>query len=179
MIKEIRRDKVMIQASDGGYILTEIKVLKRYIEKELEAVIISRERVEDKISQDESDHPFLDKAKAKKFKFEDENMKNSLNQLKDINKKIKEQQRQKINAQEEKKELKDFIKKSEEFTEVVLPQIRTGQVFKQGNEASYPRDNLQPFPQKHVPYLPAQNGPKTYLKRYYCLEERNLLNRYK
>ncbi|MBW0525442.1 hypothetical protein O181_065157 [Austropuccinia psidii MF-1] len=121
----------MIQERDGGYILTETKVLKRYIEQELEAVIISRERVEDKISQDESDHPFLDKEKAKRFKLEDENMKNSLNQLEDINKKIKEQQIHKIKAQEEKKELKDFIKKSEEFTEVVLPQSRTGQVFKQ------------------------------------------------
>ncbi|MBW0568747.1 hypothetical protein O181_108462 [Austropuccinia psidii MF-1] len=40
IIKEMRRDKVMIQARDCGYIVPEMKVLKSYIEQELEAVII-------------------------------------------------------------------------------------------------------------------------------------------
>ncbi|MBW0576478.1 hypothetical protein O181_116193 [Austropuccinia psidii MF-1] len=40
IIKETRRDKVMIQARDGGYIVEEMKVLKSYIEQELQTVII-------------------------------------------------------------------------------------------------------------------------------------------
>ncbi|MBW0550713.1 hypothetical protein O181_090428 [Austropuccinia psidii MF-1] len=93
----------MIQARDGGYIVPEIEVLKSYIEQELETVIISRDRVEDKISQDKLNYPHQYKAQENKVEFEDETMENSLNQLKDLNKKIKEQQRPRIQNQEEEK----------------------------------------------------------------------------
>ncbi|MBW0561167.1 hypothetical protein O181_100882 [Austropuccinia psidii MF-1] len=71
-------------------------------------------------------------------------MENALNQLKELNKKIKEQQRPRIQDQEEKK---------------------------------YPKDNLPPFSQKHIPYTPAQSIPRTYFKCYYCLEEGHSVNR--
>ncbi|MBW0484711.1 hypothetical protein O181_024426 [Austropuccinia psidii MF-1] len=103
IIEEMIRDKVMIQARDGGYIVPEIEVLKSYIKKELETVIISRDRVEDKISQDKLNYPHLYKAQENKVKFEDETMENSLNQLKDLNKKIEEKQRPRIQNQEEEK----------------------------------------------------------------------------
>ncbi|MBW0551091.1 hypothetical protein O181_090806 [Austropuccinia psidii MF-1] len=167
----------MIQARDGGYIVPEIEVLKSYIEQEVEAVVLSRDRVEDKMSQDEFNHTYLNKAQEKKVKFEFETMENALSQLKDLNKKNKEQQRPKIQYQEEKKEFKDFIQKIKEFTEALLPQSKTGQVFKQENKTRYPRDSLPPFSQRHLPYLPAQNAPKPYLKCYYCLEEGHSLNR--
>ncbi|MBW0484824.1 hypothetical protein O181_024539 [Austropuccinia psidii MF-1] len=57
IIKEMRRDKVMIQERHGGYIVPEIKVLKTYIEKETKNVITSRDIVEDKISQDAFSYP--------------------------------------------------------------------------------------------------------------------------
>ncbi|MBW0541707.1 hypothetical protein O181_081422 [Austropuccinia psidii MF-1] len=125
----MRRDKVMIQARDGGYIVPEMKVLKSYIEQELETVIISRDRVEDTSSHYESNQPHIDKTKAKKVQFEDDTMENALNQLKELNNKIKEQQRPRIQDQEEKKEIKDFIKQIKELTEAVLPQNKTGQCY--------------------------------------------------
>ncbi|MBW0562772.1 hypothetical protein O181_102487 [Austropuccinia psidii MF-1] len=177
IIKEMRRDKVIIQARDGGYIVPEMKVLKSYIEQELETVIISRDRSQDTNSHYELNQPHIDKTKAKKVQFEDDTMGNSLNQLKELNNKIKEQQRPRIQDQEEKKEIKDFIKQIKELTEAVLPQNKTGQVFKQENQARYPKDSLPPFSQRHIPYTPAQNIPKPYVKCYYCLEEGHCVNR--
>ncbi|MBW0589329.1 hypothetical protein O181_129044 [Austropuccinia psidii MF-1] len=167
----------MIQARDGGYIVPEMKVLKSYIEQELETVIISRDRAEDTNSHYELNQPHIDKTKAKKVQFEDETMENALNQLKELNNKIKEQQRPRIQDQEEKKEIKDFIKQIKELTEAVLPQNKTGQVFKQENQTRYPKDSLPPFSQRHIPYTPAQNTPKPYFKCYYCLEEGHSVNR--
>ncbi|MBW0591951.1 hypothetical protein O181_131666 [Austropuccinia psidii MF-1] len=104
-------------------------------------------------------------------------MENALNQLKELNNKIKEQQRPRIQDQEENKERKDFIKQIKELTEAVLPQKKTGQVFKQENQTRYPKDSLPPFSQSHIPYTLAQNLPKPYLKCYYCLEEGHSVNR--
>ncbi|MBW0569062.1 hypothetical protein O181_108777 [Austropuccinia psidii MF-1] len=104
-------------------------------------------------------------------------MENALNQLKELNDKIKEQQRPRIQDQEEKKEIKYFIKQIKELTEAVLPQDKTGQVFKQENQTRYPKDSLLPFSQRHIPYTPAQNIPKPYVKCYYCLEEGHSVNR--
>ncbi|MBW0573564.1 hypothetical protein O181_113279 [Austropuccinia psidii MF-1] len=152
----MRRDKVMIQARDGGYIVPEMKVLKSYIEQELETVIISRDRAEDTNSHYELNHPHIDKTQAKKVQFEDDTMENALNQLKELNNKIKEQQRPRIQDQEEKKEIKDFIKQIKALTEAVLPQNKTGQVFKQENQTRYPKDSLPPFSQRHIPYTPTK-----------------------
>ncbi|MBW0518862.1 hypothetical protein O181_058577 [Austropuccinia psidii MF-1] len=104
-------------------------------------------------------------------------MENALNQLKNLDKKIKEQQRPRIQDQEEMKEMKDFIQKAKELTEAVVPLSKTGQVFKQENQSRYPQDNLPPFSQRHIPYTPAQNIPKPYVKFYYCLEEGHSVSR--
>ncbi|MBW0488522.1 hypothetical protein O181_028237 [Austropuccinia psidii MF-1] len=164
-----------MQARHGGYIVPEIKVLKTYIEKEMETVIISRDIVEDKIFQDAFSYPHWDKEKENRVKFEDEPMENAFNQLKELNRRIKKQQRPKIQDQEENKELKDFIQEIKKKTEAVLPHSKTGHVFKQENQARYPRDNLPPFPQRHVPYLPDQNAPEPYLKFYYSFGRRTLI----
>ncbi|MBW0572319.1 hypothetical protein O181_112034 [Austropuccinia psidii MF-1] len=128
---EMRRDKVMIQERDGGYIEPEMKVLKSYIEQEIGTVIISRDRAEDTNSHYELNHPHIDKTQAKKVQFEDDTMENALNKLKELDNKIQNKQRPRIQDQKEKKEIKDFIKKIKELTEAVLPQNKTGQVFKQ------------------------------------------------
>ncbi|MBW0533329.1 hypothetical protein O181_073044 [Austropuccinia psidii MF-1] len=147
------------------------------MEQELETVIISRDRDEDKNSHYELNNPHIHKTQAKKVQFEDDTMENALNQLKELNNKIKEQQRPRIQDQEEKKEIKDFIKQIKELTEEVLPQNKTGKVFKQENKTRYPKDSLPPFSQRHIPYTPAQNILKPYFKCYYCLEEGNSVNR--
>ncbi|MBW0482937.1 hypothetical protein O181_022652 [Austropuccinia psidii MF-1] len=112
----MRRDRFISQERDGGYIVPEMKVLKSYIEKELEFVIIATERLENKISQDEFSYPNIDKAQQNKVQFEYETMENSLHKLKYLNRKIKEQQRPRIPDQEEKRELKDFIQKLKGLT---------------------------------------------------------------
>ncbi|MBW0521328.1 hypothetical protein O181_061043 [Austropuccinia psidii MF-1] len=177
IIKEMKRDKVMIQARDGGYIVPEMKLLKSYIEQELETGIISRDRAEYTTSHSELNHPHIDRTQAKKVQFEDDTMENVLNQLKDLNNKIKEQQRPRIYDQGEKKEIKDFIKQIKELTEEVLPPNQIGQVFKQENQTRYPKDILPPFSQRHIPYTPAQNIPKNHVKCYYCLEEGHSVHR--
>ncbi|MBW0592154.1 hypothetical protein O181_131869 [Austropuccinia psidii MF-1] len=91
-------------------------------------------------------------------------MENALNQLKKLNNKTKEQQRPRIQDQEERKEIKDLIKQIKEITEAVLPQSKTGQLLNQEIESRYPKDNLPPFSQRHIPYTPAQNIPKPYVK---------------
>ncbi|MBW0558452.1 hypothetical protein O181_098167 [Austropuccinia psidii MF-1] len=122
----MRRDKVMIQARDGGYIVPEMKLLKSYIEQELETVIISRDRAGDTTSHYELNHPHIDRTQAKRVQFEDDTMENALNQLKELKNKIKEQKRPRIQDQEENKEIKDFIEQIKELTEAVLPQSKTG-----------------------------------------------------
>ncbi|MBW0549931.1 hypothetical protein O181_089646 [Austropuccinia psidii MF-1] len=104
-------------------------------------------------------------------------MENALKKVKEINNEIKEQQRTRIQYQEEKKEIKDFIKQIKELKEAVLPQNKTGQLFKKENQTRYPKDSLPPFSQRHISYTPAQNIPKPYLKCYYCLEEGHSVNR--
>ncbi|MBW0484501.1 hypothetical protein O181_024216 [Austropuccinia psidii MF-1] len=99
IVKEMGRDKVVIQERNGGYIVTEIKVLKSYIEKDLEAVIISRDRFGDTIPHYEFNHPHIDKTQATKVQFVDETMETALNYLKELSKKIKEEQRLRIQDQ--------------------------------------------------------------------------------
>ncbi|MBW0576696.1 hypothetical protein O181_116411 [Austropuccinia psidii MF-1] len=139
--------------------------------------MISRDRDEDTNSHSKLNHPHIDKAKAKKVQFEDETMENALNQLKELNNRIKEQQRPSIQDQEKKKEVKDFIKQIKELTEAVLPQNKTEQVLQQENQARYPKDSLPPLSKEHIPYTPAQNIPKPYLKCYYCLKEGHSVHR--
>ncbi|MBW0586826.1 hypothetical protein O181_126541 [Austropuccinia psidii MF-1] len=64
-------------------------------------------------------------------------MENALNQLKELNNEIKEKQRPRIQDQEEKKEIKDFIKQIRELKEAVLPQNKTGQEGHSVNRCNY------------------------------------------
>ncbi|MBW0525102.1 hypothetical protein O181_064817 [Austropuccinia psidii MF-1] len=89
--KEMIKDNVMVRAEDGGYLILPMKILKKYIEQELEARMLVNKRFS--LSRD------------------------------------------------------------------------TG------------RNYLPPFSQRHVPYAPAQNIPKPYVKSYYCLEEGQSFNR--
>ncbi|MBW0524681.1 hypothetical protein O181_064396 [Austropuccinia psidii MF-1] len=140
-------------------------------------MIISRDRVEDTISHDEFDHPHIHKKQAKKVQLDDETMETALNQLKELNRKIKEQQKPKIQDQEEKNEMKNLIHKIKELTEAVLRPNKTRQIFKHENKIRCPKDNLPPFSQSHIPYTPAPNIPKPYVKAYYCLQEGYSVNK--
>ncbi|MBW0544317.1 hypothetical protein O181_084032 [Austropuccinia psidii MF-1] len=104
-------------------------------------------------------------------------MENALNKQKELNNKIKEQQRPRIQDQGVKKEIKYFLKQIKDLTEEVLPQNKTGQVFQQENQKRYPKCISPPFSQRHIPYTQAQNIPKPCVKCYYCLEEGHSVNR--
>ncbi|MBW0512010.1 hypothetical protein O181_051725 [Austropuccinia psidii MF-1] len=77
MIKE----RTMVQARDGGYLLPEMDILRIYIEAELEAAVI----IEGKLQLSKSDE-----IKSKdKIRFEDESWEKVIKQMKDITNKIK------------------------------------------------------------------------------------------
>ncbi|MBW0577090.1 hypothetical protein O181_116805 [Austropuccinia psidii MF-1] len=77
------KDKAMVQALDGGYIITRLEILKLYIKQDLEAKV--------SIQQKQFSQP---KSQEKKARFEEEIWEEVLKQIKDLTKKIKNPQPQ-------------------------------------------------------------------------------------
>ncbi|MBW0576303.1 hypothetical protein O181_116018 [Austropuccinia psidii MF-1] len=77
------KDKAMVQALDGGYIIPRLEILKLYIEQDLEAKVL--------IQQKEFSQP---KSQKKKARFEEESWEEVLKQMKDLTKTIKNPQPQ-------------------------------------------------------------------------------------
>ncbi|MBW0466397.1 hypothetical protein O181_006112 [Austropuccinia psidii MF-1] len=75
IIKEIRRDKLMVKSRDGQYVVPPLKALGKYMEQELETVIISKERSEYVSNGTEANKSFPSKDKEKKTRFEDKKWK--------------------------------------------------------------------------------------------------------
>ncbi|MBW0540290.1 hypothetical protein O181_080005 [Austropuccinia psidii MF-1] len=76
--EEIIKDRAMVQALDGGYIIPRLYILKLYIELDLEAKVL--------IQQKEFSKP---KPPEKKTRFEDESWYEVLKQVKELTQKIK------------------------------------------------------------------------------------------
>ncbi|MBW0565552.1 hypothetical protein O181_105267 [Austropuccinia psidii MF-1] len=72
------KDKAMVQALDGGYIIPILEILKLYIELDLEAKVLIQQQV---FSQP--------KSQEKKARFEEESWEEVLKQMKDLIKTIK------------------------------------------------------------------------------------------
>ncbi|MBW0538167.1 hypothetical protein O181_077882 [Austropuccinia psidii MF-1] len=77
------KDKAMVQALDGGYIIPRLELLKVYIEQDLEDKVL--------IQQKEFSQP---NSQEKKARFEEEIWEEVLKQMKDITKKVKNPQPQ-------------------------------------------------------------------------------------
>ncbi|MBW0505081.1 hypothetical protein O181_044796 [Austropuccinia psidii MF-1] len=99
-------------------------------------------------------------------------MKNSSHQLKELDRKINKQKTSvKVEDHEEKKELMEYIKQINRFSEAV---IAKNEKIKDSNQISQifkPRENVSPPPNRSVPYVPEQDVTRFNIKCYYCMEE--------
>ncbi|MBW0571332.1 hypothetical protein O181_111047 [Austropuccinia psidii MF-1] len=78
--KEMIKERTMVQARDGGYILSEMDILRNYIEAELEVAVVIKGK---------SQFSKSDQIKSKKkTRFEDESWEEVIKQMKDIVNKI-------------------------------------------------------------------------------------------
>ncbi|MBW0589490.1 hypothetical protein O181_129205 [Austropuccinia psidii MF-1] len=77
------KDKAMVQALDGSSIIPRLEILHLYVEQDLEAKVL--------IKQKEFSQP---KSQEKKSRFEEESWEEVLKQMKEVTKKVKNPQTQ-------------------------------------------------------------------------------------
>ncbi|MBW0487854.1 hypothetical protein O181_027569 [Austropuccinia psidii MF-1] len=105
-------------------------------------------------------------------------MNEAFNKMKEITDSLKEKKLEaRKKAQGENEYFKKFMTQLEELKSLSKPQMGGDANNQLNNQQFKPRNDLPPFSQRHVPYAPAQNIPKTYVKCYYCLEEGHSVNR--
>ncbi|MBW0494736.1 hypothetical protein O181_034451 [Austropuccinia psidii MF-1] len=166
----------MFIAEDGGYFIPPIKILKKYIEKELEARILVT-----KIFSSSRDTGRNVTENKKKFHFKEEafpGMNEAFNKMTESTESLKEQKLgTRKQAQGENEDSKKFMTQLEELKNLSKPQMGGVTNNQLNNQQFKPRNDLPPFSQRNVPYAPAQNIPKIYVKCYYCLEEGHSVDR--
>ncbi|MBW0564300.1 hypothetical protein O181_104015, partial [Austropuccinia psidii MF-1] len=160
--KETIKDRAMVQALDGGYIIPRLEILKLYIEQELEAKVV--------LQQKEFSKP---KPREKKTRFEHESWADVLKQVKELTHKLQnspQPEPQPIN--EGKESVKEVLNKLKTLSEAVNPPKRNcknnqEQILPQNNQPYRPRNPLPPFSSSYQPYIPAQMAPGPPLKCAY------------
>ncbi|MBW0496530.1 hypothetical protein O181_036245 [Austropuccinia psidii MF-1] len=169
--KETIKENVMVRAEDGGYLIPPMKILKKYIEQELEAKILVTERRAPPriVDKKESNN------KERRVQFKEEEfpgMQEALNKMKELTKTLKEQKESvKDDAPVENEAVKQFLDQLNELTNVATPQKKIINNPQSNNQGFRPKDNVSPPPNRSVPYVPAQNVPKFTVKFCYCSEE--------
>ncbi|MBW0528445.1 hypothetical protein O181_068160 [Austropuccinia psidii MF-1] len=165
--KEMIKDKSMVQALNGGYIIPRLEILKLYIEQDLEAKVLVQQKG---FSQE--------KSQEKKAKFEEESWEEVLKQMKDLTQKIQNSQPQAHKSKDTGKEsVKELLKQLKHLSEVVESTIKTqernnqDQKVTQNSQPFRPRYPLPPISSSYQPYVPDQIAPRQLLKCYYFLEE--------
>ncbi|MBW0479192.1 hypothetical protein O181_018907 [Austropuccinia psidii MF-1] len=134
------KDRAMVQALDGGYIIPRLHILKLYIEKDLEAKVL--------IQQKELSKP---KTPEKKTRFEDGSWGEAVKQIKELTQKIKNPPQPEHQARNEGKEsVKEVLNQLRTLSEAVNPPKRNWnnnqeQRFPQINQPYRPRNPLPPF----------------------------------
>ncbi|MBW0493712.1 hypothetical protein O181_033427 [Austropuccinia psidii MF-1] len=131
--KEMIKDKAMVQALDGGYLIPRLEILKLYIEQDLEAKIL--------IKQEEFSKP---KPPEKKTRFEDESWDEVLKQVKELTQKTPQPRN------EGKESIKEVLNELKNLSEAVDPPRRNWnnnqeQQFPQNDQPYRPRNPLLPF----------------------------------
>ncbi|MBW0567152.1 hypothetical protein O181_106867 [Austropuccinia psidii MF-1] len=90
--KEVIKENVMVRAEDGGYLIPPIKILKKYIEQELEGRILVTKRLSPpRISEQKES-----KNKERRVPFKEEvfpGMQEALKKMKELTKTLKEQRK--------------------------------------------------------------------------------------
>ncbi|MBW0532908.1 hypothetical protein O181_072623 [Austropuccinia psidii MF-1] len=164
--KEMIKDRAMVQALDGGYIIARLDILKLYIEQDLEAKVL--------IQQKELSKP---KRPEKKTIFEDESWDEVLRQVNQLTHKLKIPSQPEPQPRNEVKESdKEVLNQLKALSEAVNPPRRNWknnqeERLSQNNQPYRPRNPLPPFSSSYQPYIPAQMAPRPPLKYDYCKEE--------
>ncbi|MBW0564083.1 hypothetical protein O181_103798 [Austropuccinia psidii MF-1] len=143
----------IVRSEDGGYPIPPMRILKKYIEQELEARVLVTKRLSSPRNRTVMNESITQKNYVK---FKEElfpGMEYALKKMKELTKTLKEQ---KVVVNKEVCREKEF---SNEFMEK-LDDLR----FR-------PKENLPPASSRYVPYAPAQNAPKPFARFYYCSEE--------
>ncbi|MBW0494285.1 hypothetical protein O181_034000 [Austropuccinia psidii MF-1] len=105
------KDRAMVQALDGGYIIPKLNILKLYIEQDLDAKVL--------IQQKEFSKP---KPPEKKTRFEHESWDEVLKQVKEITHKLKNPPQPEPQQRNEGKEsLKEVLNQLRNLSEAVNP----------------------------------------------------------
>ncbi|MBW0556665.1 hypothetical protein O181_096380 [Austropuccinia psidii MF-1] len=156
------KDKAMVQALDGVYIIPRLEILKLYNEQDLEAKVL--------IQQNEFSQP---KSQEKKARFEEESWEEVSKQMKDFTQKIQNPQPQGHQLQDTGKEsVKEVLNQFKHLSEVVESPNKTqagnnqDQKVTQNSQPLRPRYPLPPISSGYQPYVPAQMAPRQLLKCY-------------
>ncbi|MBW0530797.1 hypothetical protein O181_070512 [Austropuccinia psidii MF-1] len=113
--KEMIKDKAMVQALDGGYIITRLEILKLYIEQDLEAKILIQQKRFSK-----------EKSQKKKARFKKESWEEVLKKMKDLTQKIQNSQPQVHKSKDTGKEsVKKLLNQLKHLSEVVESKKKT------------------------------------------------------
>ncbi|MBW0540071.1 hypothetical protein O181_079786 [Austropuccinia psidii MF-1] len=162
--KEMIKDKAMVQALDGGYIIRRLEILKLYIEQDLEAKVSVQWK---EFSQE--------KSQEDKARFEEEIWEEVLNKMKDLTQKIENPQPQENKSKDTGIEpVKEVLNQLKNLSEVVespkKPQPRNNQDQKaiQNSQPFRPRYPSPLISSGYQPYFLAQMAPRLPLKCYYC-----------
>ncbi|MBW0469061.1 hypothetical protein O181_008776 [Austropuccinia psidii MF-1] len=160
--KEMIKDKAMVKAFDGGYIIPRLEILKLYIEQYLEAKFLIQQK------------EFLQaKLQEKKARIEEESWEEFLKQMKDLTQKIQNPHPQEHQSKDTGKEsAKEVLKQLKHLSEVVESPKKTQesnnqfQRTTQKSQPLRPRYPLPPISSSYQPYVPAQIAPRQLLKCY-------------
>ncbi|MBW0500467.1 hypothetical protein O181_040182 [Austropuccinia psidii MF-1] len=107
--KEMIKDKAMVRALGGGYIVPRLDILKLYIEQDLEAKLL--------IQQKEFSTA---KSKENKSRFDDESWEEVLKQMKDLTQKIKNPQPQEYQSKHTRNEsVEEVLNQLKHLSELV------------------------------------------------------------
>ncbi|MBW0579790.1 hypothetical protein O181_119505 [Austropuccinia psidii MF-1] len=153
------KDRPMVQALDGGYIITRLDILKLYIEQDLEAKVL--------IQQKEFSKP---KPPEKKTRFEDESWDEVLKQVKELTQKIKNPPQPEHQPRNEGKDtFKEFLNQPKTLSEAANPprwnwNNNKEQIFSKNNQPYRPRNPLPPFSSSYKTIHTSSNGSKTTIK---------------
>ncbi|MBW0467849.1 hypothetical protein O181_007564 [Austropuccinia psidii MF-1] len=158
--KDMIKDKAMVQALDGGYIIPRLEILKLYIEQDLEVKCL--------VQQKEFSQP---KSQEKKARFEEESLEEVLKQMKELTQKIQNPQPQEHQSKDTGKEsVKQVLNQLKHLSEVVESPKKTQahnnkyQKLTQNSQPFRPRYPLPPISSSYQPYVPAQIAPRQLLK---------------
>ncbi|MBW0543850.1 hypothetical protein O181_083565 [Austropuccinia psidii MF-1] len=153
------KDKVMVQASNGGYIIPKFKFLKEYIEKNLQAKV--------SIQGKEFSKQELNIKPKEIFIYEEDTLGEVLKQVKDLSKKINTPSKAQPQKDifKEKEALIEVLDHLKNITESYKPQKPSYQPINQKYKQT---DSLPPVSSRNIPYQPAQLFPSPPMRRHYC-----------